>query len=129
MGKEQMEIQRLRKAKLPAGLYERILVRIAREKKHTARIHLAVSGVLVGASAAALVPALQYAAEEISQSGFGEYVSLLFSDGGTLFSSWKDFALLLAESLPAMGMTLVLVASFACMASVGLVFRNVKAAL
>lgn len=37
---------------------------------------------------------------EITQSGFADYLTLIFSDFQTVFSAWQDFTLSLLESLP-----------------------------
>ncbi len=47
-----------------------------------------------------LVPALKMLASDLKQSGFYEYLSLVFSNSGSIVMYWKDFLSLLAESLP-----------------------------
>jgi hypothetical protein len=47
-----------------------------------------------------LIPALKILSNDFTQSGFYEYLSLIFSSSGSIITYWKDFLLLLAESLP-----------------------------
>lgn len=113
----------------PHGLLKSILGRILREQRQHARVRLAVwvSGVL--GAGAGLVPAMRYAGQEFSQSGFYAYVSLLFSDGSVVvLNSWKEFGLLLAESLPLMGVTLVLATLLVLLGSIRLMARDMKTA-
>ena len=67
---------------------------------------------LAMASLAALVPAFQYAAEELSQSGFSTYFLLLFSDSRIVLANWQSFGLSLMESLPMVEITIMLSAMF-----------------
>ncbi|OGI60309.1 hypothetical protein A2641_01125 [Candidatus Nomurabacteria bacterium RIFCSPHIGHO2_01_FULL_37_25] len=59
-----------------------------------------------------LAPAFRMLALDFSQSGFYEYLSLTFSSGGSIVAYWKDFLLLLAESLPVMSILLFLMLVF-----------------
>ena len=65
-------------------------------------------GTISTLSLVAVVFAGRYAAQSFSQSGFGSYFSLLFSDSGSIFRSLNDFGLLLLESLPIIGVSIFL---------------------
>lgn len=80
---------------------------IKREKRNT-RIKLWIFASMSITSIAGLLPVVKILLNDLSQSGFYEYASLLFSDGGTILSYWKEFAFSLAESLPAMSIILSL---------------------
>src|SRR3989344_1902172 len=77
-----------------------ILARIDFEKRRSFRIRLAVLGTVAAASFGAAIPSFQYAWRAFFQSGFYEYLSLLFSDSGAVLSSWKTFTLSLPAATP-----------------------------
>jgi hypothetical protein len=47
-----------------------------------------------------LIPVFTTLLSDLKRSGFYEYLSLAFSSSGSIIVYWKDFLLLLAESLP-----------------------------
>ena len=51
----------------------------------------------------ALIPAIYYIYESISMSGFGQYFSLISSDGSYMLTNWQEFVLSMASSLPLTG--------------------------
>ncbi len=74
------------------------------------------------ASIAGLVASCIYVWDMLAASGFVQYASLIFSDGAVLAYS-KDLALTLIESLPALGIALVLSAALVSVGSVWSFFR------
>lgn len=110
------------------GLYGAILVRIERAERRAARLRFAVLGSTTLASIAALFPAISFARLEFVHTGFGEYVSVLFSDGGTVLAYWHEFALLLAESFPVLATTLLLFVAFVFLGSLRLTLLNARIA-
>jgi len=68
-------------------------------------------------SLAGLVPALKVLSNDLAQSGFSEYFSLIFSDSGLILSYWKELIFSLAESLPVMSMIFTLSLLFICFLS------------
>ena len=78
-----------------------IMQKISERRLARARTAVAIHGALILIMAAVFVPALEQTISHASASGFFEYVSLAFSDGGSVLSSWKDFAFTMAESIPA----------------------------
>ena len=103
-----------------------ILARIDFEKRRSSRIRLAVLGTVVAASFGAVIPSFQYAWRAFFQSGFYEYLSLLFSDSGAVLASWKTFILSLAETIPLAEMTIFLIAVFVFLFSARLAIKSVK---
>lgn len=112
----------------PRGICERILVRIASIQRRIARIKFGALVLVIATTGAVAVPVFQYASEELSQSRFMQYLSLVFSDGGTLLSAWQEFALSLGESLPALGIAAVLITSFIFLGALFLASRTAKSA-
>jgi hypothetical protein len=70
-------------------------------ERNIARIRLAIFSFIGIVSLMGLVPISKTLLNDFSQSGFYEYLSLAFSDSGAMITYWKEFSLLLAESLPA----------------------------
>lgn len=109
----------------PERLYLSILARIGSEKRRLALIRLAFFGVVAVASLVVVIPSFQYVAREFAQSGFYEYLFLIFSDSGVVLASWKEFALSLAESLPITEITIFLVTVFVFLVSAKLTIKNI----
>ncbi len=114
----------------PTGFVASVLERIEARRRHTARVHLALSGVGFIASVYAFVLAFGEFQTEIA-GGFSQFFSLLFSDAATVIRYWEDFTLSLAESFPVvgavalLGSVLVLLLFLRSMArDVGMAFRH-----
>lgn len=60
----------------------------------------------------AFVPAMRLFYSDINESGFYEFVSLAFSDTEIVMAYWQDFAFLIAESFPVLGVSYVLASVF-----------------
>ncbi|MGC9602741.1 MAG: hypothetical protein ABSE76_03340 [Minisyncoccia bacterium] len=91
-----------------AGLYFAIMERIAYAKRRKARVRTGLFAALAVVSGAALIPALQYTAEQFYVSGFYDYLTLVFSDRGFVLTYWRQFSLSLVESLPSLAILLLL---------------------
>lgn len=97
-----------------ASLYGRIRSRIELEQRKTSvYARIVFFGVVACGGAIALVPALRELYAEFTQSGFAQFITLLFSDTGTIAMYWQDFLMSLAESLPAVGIAGVAMSVFA----------------
>lgn len=59
-----------------------------------------------------LVPMFKILINDFAQSGFYEYLSLTFSNGGLFSSYWKEFMFSLLESLPTISIVLLLIPVF-----------------
>ncbi|MEI6305030.1 MAG: hypothetical protein WCP09_03395 [Candidatus Taylorbacteria bacterium] len=60
----------------------------------------------------ALIPAIYMIVISITQSGFGKYLSLVFSDSSYVIDNWKQFLLSTVSSLPIMSGIAILLALF-----------------
>lgn len=109
---------------LPEGLTQAVLWQIEMERRRIARFRFVGMGAVAGLSALAMVPTAQYTMAEFYQSGFYQYSSLLFSDGGSALSYWKELTLILAESAPLLGITLSLALIFVLVGSLQSAFKN-----
>lgn len=93
---------RFRPPEPPVGLFDRIMVRIHEEELLlSVRKRLFLFSITALGSVTAFVPVVNAFRIEFTQSGFGQFFSLLFSDGGWVAAHWQDFGLALLESMPA----------------------------
>lgn len=92
----------------PEGLEELILKSISKERHKSAIFRLTSLGTISTASLFVLVKASISLWQSFSQTGFYDYLSLIISDGSVITTYWKEFAFLLVESLPLIGLILLL---------------------
>lgn len=85
------------------GLFEKVLTRIEAEKKRrAARARLGFVMGIFFASIISVIPVWNAFWVSIASSGFGQYLTLIFSDSKVVANNWQDFGLSLLESLPVM---------------------------
>ena len=91
-----------------AGFLDRIMLLIRRESRNrsTARVRVSIFGVLSFLSVAAFILAWGELQEELIETHFSQFASLLFSDWNVLALS-QDFIFSLAEALPVFGIVAV----------------------
>jgi hypothetical protein len=89
---------------------------IARDER-IARIKLWLYTSVGFISLAGLIPAFKMLTNDLSQSGFYEYFSLIFSDGGSILAYWKEFVFSLLESLPMVSIIFTFSLLFICFLS------------
>lgn len=92
----------------PQDLEASILNIIMKERHKKAVFRLVSLGTLSLTSFYGLIEASLYLWESFRQTGFYEYLSLIFSDGSILTTYWKEFAFSLVESLPLLGLIILL---------------------
>ena len=108
----------------PEGFSERVFNLILKQSRRASEIRFRVYTAIAAVSLISFIFAIKYILQEFSRTGFYEYLSLAFSDGGTVLIYWKEFTLTLAESLPAVEITLVLTILLAFLGSVSLAIKN-----
>ena len=84
----------------PKGLGARILERINVEEKRLVRIRTWAFGSEAIASFGLSLWAVIYLIKSAQESGFFQYLSLIFSENGAALAYWRELSLSLAESLP-----------------------------
>ncbi len=89
-------------------LSENIMKEVRRFENKKIRIRFILSSLIACASLGGIIESVLRLIQSSNQSGFFQYLSLLFSDSATFFSYWKEFAFSLAESLPLMSVVLLL---------------------
>ncbi|MEI6296736.1 MAG: hypothetical protein WCO84_03775 [bacterium] len=106
-------------------LFSLILKRIDTEKAKIAKRNLFYSTIGAIVSSFTLYFGINYANQGFIDSGFYNYFSLVFSDGGTILVFWKEFIISIAESLPVIEITIVLSALLALLISIGTIIKNI----
>jgi hypothetical protein len=108
----------------PDNLLPRIMARIGREKRLLAikRVILFSFGIIL--PLAAFFPILRLLVADISSSGLTQYLSLVFSDTGAIMASWSDYLLSIAESLPVVPITGLLIIIFVFLGSLRLAAKG-----
>lgn len=100
------------------------------KNRKSVRIKFWVYSVLSSVSFISLFPILKQLGASFSRSGFYEYFSLAFSDGGGVaFSYWKEISLSLAQSLPTLSIILFLTIVFILITSLRFMVRNIRSPL
>jgi len=97
---------------------------VAREKRNTQTKFWAFFS-LGATSLAGLVPVFKVLSNDLSQSGFYEYSSLIFSDTGLMLSYWKELSFSLAESLPITSIVFTLSLLFIVFLSIKYVLKQI----
>ena len=103
-----------------------IILRAKSEQIRAARVWLTLWVVVALSAFTALIPAFQYTAKEFYQSGFYQYLLLIFSDSGLVMTYWKEFVMTLAESLPLLGVAIFLFFMLILLGSFRLAIKNLK---
>jgi len=109
------------------GLLGKIMKHIESEKRLSVikwRVAVFFAGLL--GSLAALFPVIQMLQARIVESGFGQFLSLLFSDFGTVATYWQSFSLSLLETLPVLHLAMFLALIFALMEFLKFFVRDIK---
>jgi hypothetical protein len=109
-----------------SDLPDTIIKKIVVLERRRMRIRFALYSTTTLVALVALVPALQYVGIEMAQSGFSTYLSLIFSDSGTILASWKEFSTVLVESLPVIGVTLVFGILLTLLTSLRQAVKNIR---
>lgn len=97
----------LREIDPPADLADKINQAMTREETRWFWRQFLVYGLVLAASLVGFLPSLSYLRGEVTQSGFYQYLSLLFSDSAAVLTYWNRFLFSLLESLPVIGTVLV----------------------
>ena len=111
-------------------LYGRIIKRIELEQRKTSvYTRIVFFGVLASAAMIALIPAIRELYAEFAQSGFIQFVSLLFSDTGVIALYWQDFLMSLAETLPVFGIMGVAASMFIMLLSTRYLLSDLRSVM
>ena len=117
--------KRISTPELP-GVRRNILAAITLAEERRRRFFVYASSAAVPLSGFAALFALRLLSDELSQSAFYNYMSLLLSDTDIVVAYWKEFALTLAESAPLFGITVSLAALGALLVAARAFARSVR---
>jgi hypothetical protein len=95
-------------SKTPESLRERVLLAIEHAQARQARNWRIAWGTAAGLSFSTFAFSIWYAAKVASVSGFTSYLSIIFSDSASALGLWKELGLSLIESLPVVGLGILL---------------------
>ena len=107
-------------------LAEDICIHVHKYNARQGVIKLWVSIVIGASSFIVLIPAVTDMTSQFRQSGFYEYTSLLFSDGGKFSAYGQDFAMALGESIPMFSIIIFLVVVVVLLWSVRNILKQSK---
>ncbi len=85
-----------------------IMKQVKQEENRKIKNRFVFSVTLALASLGGIIESVLHLIQSSNQSGFFQYVSLIFSDSSVFFSYWKEFGLSLVESLPLVSTILLL---------------------
>jgi hypothetical protein len=108
------------------GLYKKIIKRIHREERFLVIRHIVIFSVALLGSSVAFVPTIKMLLIDFEKSGFLNFFSLLFSDFSIVASYWKNFALILLETLPVLSIALFLTVLIIFLQSLKSLSRDIK---
>ena len=112
--------------KIPEGLLEKIMKRIRREESILVVRRTILLSVSALASFSGFIYAMKMLLTDVAKSGFLYFFSLLFSDFSVVITSWKNFSLILLETLPAITVILFLMLLLAFLLSIKSLTKNIK---
>ncbi len=113
--------QNISSAEHSPDLYQKITTLILRKRQRQEQIQLILTGGLSLLSGVGVIFAFRYVIQELSHSNFSQYISLLFHDSTTALVYWRELGMSLAESLPFLGVTILLSTILLFLASLKLV--------
>ncbi len=100
MEKELIKVFHKAKYEEKSNLAENVWHSLVIRNRRIARLKLWIFSFVGSASLIGLVPAWKALSSDLVQSGFYEYLSLVFSNSGSILFYWKELAFSIAESLP-----------------------------
>jgi hypothetical protein len=120
----------LRPAEPSPDLLDKIIFRINHEQQMAMSVRLKVRMFVSSAVSLTMLvyflPVWNWFQAEISQTGFSQFFSLIFSDLNSIGNYWQDFALSLLESLPFFSLVGVLAIVFIFLFSGRYMIHDIK---
>lgn len=112
----------------PTGLFEKIMNRIHKEERLlTIKRRIVIFSIGLVGSLAGFVPAFRMAQAGFIESGFVQFISLIFSDFSVVITYWQSFVSVLLETFPIMSIIALLVILFVFLESLKHLTKNIKA--
>src|ERR1035437_9846634 len=92
----------------PAGLENRIMGRVEKAAKRKSLEKIMAGSITSFVFGVAIIVVGREIMVETATSGFGQYLSLIFSSGTVILSDWRDLAWTIVESAPITGLAICL---------------------
>jgi hypothetical protein len=102
---------KLNQPEMPDGFPEKVFFAISAEKKRAERKRAVFFGMGAVLSLGAFIPAAITAFSNFKSSGFVQYVSLIFSDGGSVMDAGWQYIFAILESIPAASLGISLISA------------------
>ena len=114
----------------PKELYGKIVKRISKEERFLLmKKRLAAAFLVMLGSGAMLFPAFNAVRTGMAESGFLEFLSLIFSDFKSVLAFWQSFSWALLESFPATSFAGFLAAILVFLGALKYITQDLKIAL
>lgn len=108
-------------------LFNKVMCRINIERKILiVRRKVAIFSAIFVVITAVLALVFRITQAEFADSGFFVFLSLLFSDAGTVMAYWQNFSLSLLETIPVTSLIIFLAAVIIFLESLKLLAKNIK---
>ena len=101
----------MEKIRPPQDLKRNILLGIAKEEFRRAKVYFTVAATVLPVSLVAMFLSGRYLLNSFYESGFYDYLSLLFSGDSIVLSYWEELMYSLVETMPIVGTIVFLIAS------------------
>ena len=115
----------LREEKEDLALFTEIISKIDKYKKRAVTIRIVLFSCGFFGSIIAFIPVFHVLYNSLMQSGFINFVSLLFSDSKIVLSNFGSYALVLFENIPVMWLALSLFIMWVFLESLRYLLRNI----
>lgn len=112
--------------KMPESLRRRVLTSIRQEERRRAQVYLLASAGIAAVSGGGIFVSVRHLAQELSQSSFWSYMSLLTSDTDIVLANSAVFLSSLAETLPLIGIIAFFSATLLLLGAVRVFAINVR---
>ncbi len=110
----------------PYGLLDKILTRIHKEERILVLRRIILFSTTLIISIIGFIPSFKILASDLSQSGFINFLSLIFSDFSSVATYWQSFSMILLETLPAVSLAIFLAVLLILFQSIKSLTKNVK---
>ena len=107
-------------------LGSKITSRIGQIQEKRNKIKVIISRTVGSISFVTLFPIFINTFNQLHSSGFWNYFSLLFTDTGVVATYWKEFLLSLADSLPTLQLSLILLLTLSLFVSLRFALKDFK---
>jgi hypothetical protein len=110
----------------PVNLLDDIIKRIHEEERLLVLKRFSLFSTFFIISVISILPSTKMLIADFNQSGFFYFFSLIFTDFPVIALYWKNFTIILLETLPAISLSLVLFFVFIFLQSIKFLAKDIK---